>query len=315
MTPLLKVRPFAGVRHLYVKDESVQPNGTFKDRLSECAKNVIDPEAAIVAISYGNTAISLCRILQRPRHALVIFVPRGFAAWELGPTSTGRRIRGTQMLEELDRSAIVVELDLAEGFYDDAALAILARAHGARSSTIVNVTEGLPVPAYVAIIEEIHAQLGRLPDVCLVPFGAGILCNELRDYVARTGSHCAIVPLSVASPDSSAKMLYGPIWVDIDALRENGVAESRHRSPDRTGAERTPYRVFAARENEIRLGVKRATEQNLSCEPSGAVSLGILDRLHELAPDVNLDESVVVCINTGNGIDGFLRGSGVQPLR
>jgi threonine dehydratase len=303
------LQPFSGFQRLYVKDESVQPNGTFKDRLSVCAKDVVPRHATIAAISYGNTAISLCRVLAGDARELVIFIPSDLPSWHLGPSSTGRTLDGATLRREIERFAIVIELDLAAGVYDDDALATIAHRHGACGSPFVNATEGLSVPAYVPIIEEIHRQLGRLPDVCLVPFGAGILCNEIRDYVDRLESQCEVIALAVASPSSIARMLYGPIWVDVDELRLRGVAMSRHRSPDRTGALRRSYPVYAVTDDEIRVGLKRAGEAKVSCEPSGAVGLGVLDRLPVLVPSIDSEHSVVVAINTGNGIDGFFCGS------
>src|SRR5205823_7815678 len=128
-----------------------------------------------------------------------------------------------------------------------------AREHGGYEGQVVNITEGLDVPAYVDIIAEAVDQRGRTPDVCLVPFGTGILCNEIIDFLTDTS--CTVVPLSVARRDSIARMLYGPAWVDVDELAQRGVSWTRHRSPDATGARRTPYRVFGVSEAMAELGV------------------------------------------------------------
>lgn len=116
-----------------------------------------------------------------------------------------------------------------------------------------------------------------------------------------------MVPLSVANPDSLARMLHGPIWLDTEQLGRNGIALSRHRSPDRTGATREPYSVYEVSEGEIRLGLEIARLEGLSAEPSGVVGLGVLHRLEELVPGLRREEDLVLVINTGNGIDGFYK--------
>ena len=198
-----------------------------------------------------------------------------------------------------------VEIDIEMPILDDAVFQGLARSAGLRADRLVNVTEGLDVPAYVGVVAEAVAELGQPPDVCVVPYGAGMLCNEIRDYLQQI-SDCRVVPLSVATPESRARMLYGPVWLDTQALSREGVALSRHHSPDRTGAIREPYRVYAVSEEEIVRGLEVARQVGLSAEPSGAVGLGVLGRLPNLVPGLDPEQHIVLVINTGNGIDGFL---------
>jgi hypothetical protein len=236
---------------------------------------------------------------------LVVFIPEGYGDWILGPSTLGTVLSASRVLAELRQSADIIEIPLHTGRLTDADLQRLAAEAGIVSGNFVNLTEGLDVPAYVDVIKEVVLDLGRPPDVCVVPYGAGILCNEISDHLKSVG-HGRVVPLSVAEPTSMARMLYGPIWLDTGVLARNGMALSVHQSPDRTGAVRKPYPVFLVQEREIIRGMQIAQEAGISAEPSGVVGLGILHRLRDLCPGVRPDEDIVVVINTGNGIDGFL---------
>jgi hypothetical protein len=264
-------------------------------------------------ISYGNTALSLALELERRRSGLAdppdrygcALVPAGLSEWTLGPSSAGTTLSGERVVDRLRAVLDVVELAPGGGLIDDDGVVALARTCRPHARQVVNLTEGIAIPAYVGIIAEAVEQLGRPPDVCLVPFGAGILCNEIMDYLRDYQT--VVVPLSVPRADSLARMLYGPYWLDVAELARNGVAYSRHRSPDPTGARRHPYRVYEVREHEILRGLERAANLGISAEPSGAVGLGILDRLPALVPALQPD-SLVLVLNTGNGIDSFPDG-------
>jgi len=316
-TPLRQLPPLHGIRNLFLKDESVHENGTFKDRLSHLAISRNPSGTTFACISYGNTAVSLARAQRGNRSPdarcgdVVIFLPRTFADWKLGPSSLGSELAASLVIDELRSSAHVLPVDLGSQYLDDDTLKGLAHGMGVPTSKFLNVTEGLDVPAYVDVIREAVDQLGRPPDVCLVPYGAGILCNEIRDHLAALG-HGIVVPLSVGRPDSIARMLFGPLWLDVNALELDGVALSRHRSPDRTGTSRQPYPVWCVRESEILRGLRIATSLRLSTEPSAAVGLGVLPRIEEFVPHFQRKTDTVLVINTGNGIDGFLRGHPVQ---
>ena len=309
-TPLIHLEGFDGYTNLFIKDESVNPNGTFKDRLSSRALERYDLDVTFGVISYGNTAISLSRaISQHSLHRsveLIVFVPQNFENWSFGPSTQGTYLTGKTIIDELRLSSTTVSVELAREL-KDSDLHGLAKAAGLCGSRFVNITEGLDIPVYVDIIVEVIAQLGRPPDVCIAPFGAGILCNEIKDHLNRVG-HGMVVPISVASPTSLARMLYGPMWVDTELLCETGIAFSRHHSPDRTGAERQPYPVFLVREDEILKGLELTKRVGISAEPSGSAGLGVLNRLNEFCPGIDRERDTIVVINTGNGIDGFYKG-------
>ncbi len=311
-TPLYRVRSVRAFSRLFVKDESANLCGTFKDRLSARAVAEAPRDTTFAVISYGNTAVSLAREIWRTneqlgsQHRLMVVTPHQWSSWILGPASTGSSLAAGDVLAWLSKRATVVELDLSEQLLDDAALRDLAGWVGLPTERFSNITEGLDVPAYVPIIEEAVDQIGSVPDVCLVPFGAGILANEVHDYLRACG-HGVLVALTVAEQDSPARMLYGPLWVDHHLLIQEGRSWSRHRSPDRAGRRRDPYPVWRVSRDEVTEGVTFAAWEGLSAEPSGAVGFGVLNRLPEMVDGYDPSTSVTLVINTGNGIDGFRR--------
>lgn len=311
-TPLLSLRPIGAHRNVFLKDESVHPSGTFKDRLARRAIQNGRHDTLFGSISYGNTAVSFAQACASTDWArFVAFVPAGFAEWSFGPSSSGGRASGADFVDAVRaKGAAVLEVDLEAGVLDDIALERLAWAAGLLTNReFVNVTEGLSEQAYAAIGSEAMLQLGEPPDICIVQFGAGILANELHDVFLSASAQTLVIPISTPDPRSMAQMLYGPIWTDVGALETDGHAMSRHPSPDRTGRTRDPYKVYRVSEPQIAKGLAIASELGISAEPSGSAGLGFLDALQEIVPSYDGDKHRVLVINTGNGIDG-LQGRG-----
>jgi threonine dehydratase len=308
-TPLRALGPIEGY-DVWFKDESVLAGGTFKDRLVARAVECSSRGTVLATISYGNTAYSLALELEkRANHGVrgYVLVPEDIEEWVLGPSTSGITVKGPDLLERLARTLTIGRIPVGGEVLDDAAVEQLVReALGGDVDRVVNITEGISEPCYRAIIDEVMQQMEAAPDFVIVPFGAGILCNEIVDYIADAALPTQVIPLSVVDRDSLARMLYGPIWVDIEHLAARGRALSRHASPDRTGAPRIPYSVHAVSDDEVRSGLERARSHGLSAEPSGSVGLGILGRLDELSPLTRPGARVVI-IGTGNALDVLAR--------
>jgi threonine dehydratase len=305
-TPLRAVPEIGRHGPVFIKDESVLPGGTFKDRLSSGAIAEHPKGAVFASISYGNTARSFALAVEAlPNFDFVCFVPVGFRSWELGPSTSGSKITGEQIVAELTSlGASVLEIDLTARFWDDDALRASAQRAGLLDDReFVNVTEGIRRPCYAPIIHEALDQMDVSPAVAIVQFGAGILANEVIDVFAARSPSTVVVPFSTPHPQSIATMLYGPIWINVEQLARAGVAPSRHASPDRTGATRVAYPVFEITDEEIRTGLERAISLGISAEPSGSAGLGFLDRVESIVPGYRPGRDPILVINTGNGID------------
>jgi hypothetical protein len=172
---------------VWVKDESVQPTGTFKDRLTSIAVEESPDGSVVAAISYGNTALSLAvgvNVACEQGRMLNAFVllPNDLRTRRLGPSSSGRFLEGKRLLDRIKSGATVGWLP--SYFVGEDELAMLAAdALGCSPQMVIDLTEGYSRPTYAGIAHEVLSQLGEVPDACIVPYGAGILANEIRDVL------------------------------------------------------------------------------------------------------------------------------------
>ncbi len=160
-TPVLQVPAAgaeAGVAHLFAKDESRNPTGTFKDRCMALAASVARAEGApgIVCASTGNAGASAAAYGARAGLDVVILVPVGTPPAKLAQAAIcGARVVAVQ------------------GTYSDAwamAAAVSASSGWLNATTTFTcpyVVEGTRTVAY-----EIFAAIGT-PDWIAVPIGAG----------------------------------------------------------------------------------------------------------------------------------------------
>lgn len=318
-TRIISDHEIFGVKNLFIKDETSNPTHTFKDRL---AYEMVRPQLESIlagkkphpmtfgSISYGNTAkamgyyvAALNKLHGKEVARAVAFIPPKMVGRTFGPDTSGARVTFKTIKRDLQKTVRVVPLDLSKKIYRPKDLEELARRHKAVVGDFVDITEGLNRPAYVnIIIESIEQQFKASPDYVVVPFGAGILANEIIDYVEEHALHTKVIPVSSGNPDTIAVMLYGPIWVDTKALRLKGKGLTRHEPLDRKGHPRKPYLVYHVRDAEIRRAMRELARIGVTAEPSGASGIAILPRLKKIDPDFDPKKHSVLVINTGDGL-------------
>jgi threonine dehydratase/predicted transcriptional regulator len=318
-TPVISLKGLFGVKHLWMKDETKNPTHTFKDRLAyEMIRPLYErylggkkiPSTTFGSISYGNTAKSmghyvklLNKVTNRNGARAVAFVPPFLEKKQFGPDSNGITIPASKVIDNIKDNCNVVPIDLSKQIYRSADLEKLANKHFSIKGDFIDITEGLNRPAYVnIIIEAIEQQLKQTPDYVIVPFGAGILCNEIMDYINEYQLHTKVIPVSSGDPETIAVMLYGPIWVDTKSLLKKGWGLTRHEDPDRKGRKREPYKVYHVSDKELYNAMDILKKQNINAEPSGASGFAILPQLKKIAPAFNPSKHSVLVINTGDGI-------------
>jgi threonine dehydratase/DNA-binding Lrp family transcriptional regulator len=323
-TPIIVPREtIYGVCNLLIKDESQNPTHTFKDRLAyemirpmleEVRQGKMPKPMTFGSISYGNTAkamghyVSLLNEMAGKKIARALaFVPPALSKKTFGPDTEGNTVKAKDILVDISKTCDIVPIDLSKKIYRPKDLEELAREHKKVTGEFVDITEGLNRPAYVnIIIEAIEQQLRFSPDYVIVPFGAGILCNEVIDYVAEHKLKTKVIPVSSGDPDTIAVMLYGPIWVDTAALLKEGKAFTRHEPIDRKGRNRKPYVVYHVSDEAILDAMKELKKNNISAEPSGASGIALLKHLKKIDPAFQSKKHTVLVINTGNGIGNYV---------
>lgn len=324
-TPLNKYCGLFGIRTLFVKDETKNPTHTFKDRLAyEAVRPIMEAvnlnrsfiRTTFGSISYGNTAYSMghyaSTLNQEVKERVinvVSFIPPSLKDKAFGPNTEGQLIPPGTYLKKMFNDcsdADSVEIDLTKQIYNSDDLEGIARAKRLVSNEFIDITEGLDRPAYVnIIIEAVEQQLKSVPDYVIVPFGAGILCNEVIDYVRDNQLPTKVIPVSSGDPDTIAVMLYGPIWIDTKSLLEKGSVMTRHKIPDKKGKTREQYRVHHVSDEEITDAMKVLRQTEISAEASGASGFAILPRLKKIDPNFHPQKHSILIINTGNGFLNF----------
>src|ERR1700694_4339357 len=301
-TSLVKARNLGkelGLDHLYLKNDTVNPTGSFKDRNVAVATNFALSYGfdTLSCSSTGNLAGSVAASAARAGMRAMVFIPAGLEPGKVGAASA--------------YGATVVEVG---GTYDDvnrlcAELADLYR------WAIVNVTlrpfysEGSKTLAF-----EVVEQLGwRAPDHIVVPVAAGsLLAKTAKAFqelvgvglVDRVATHIHAAQAEGCAPVSTA-IQQGQ--EQVSPVRRKSTAKSRAtatpadgryaaRAVRASGGWATACREEAVVESMALL----AEPEGILSEPAGGV---VVAGLKELVANgrIQHEESVVICI-TGNGL-------------
>lgn len=321
-TPIAHKPNLFGVANLYIKDETQNPTHTFKDRLAyEMVRPTLEAiqnnrehkKITFSSISYGNTAFSMGYYAQKINELAgqevvkaVAFVPPTLKDKTFGPDSENKQVSGKEVINKIAETCQIIDIDLKKQIYRSNDLEEIAKEHNVVLDEFIDITEGLDRPAYVnIIIEAVEQQLKFVPDYVIVPFGAGILCNEIIDYVKDNNLKTKVIPVSSGDPDTIGIMLYGPIWVDTESLLRDGKGMTRHDLPDKKGRTRDQYLVYHVTDDEMRSAMTEMKAAGMIAEASGASSCAIISRLKEIDPGFNPDTHTVLAINTGDGLLNF----------
>lgn len=314
MTPLTRAKRLGkelGLDNLYIKNDSVNPTFSFKDRPAGVAvsKSVELGLPAVGCASTGNLASATAAHAAAANLPCRVWAPEG--------------IEPPKVVQALAYGAEMISVD---GTYDEANR-IAARAGDREGHGIVNINmrsyyvEGSKTLAY-----EAAEQLGwRAPDRVIVPVGSGAMLNaickgfeELAEYDligdssgikvdAAQPTGCAPVVtafqtgnrvLPVESPQTVAKSLAigdpGDGRYVLKRLKQySGLAEQ-------------------ASDSEILDAILLlAKMEGIFTEPAGGVSVAVLKKMAESGL-VDRDETVV-CYVTGNGLKAIEPLIGLLP--
>lgn len=306
MTPLIKADALAerlGLRNVYIKNDSVNPTFSFKDRPAGVAVSKAKEfgMARVGCASTGNLASATAAHAARGGMPCHIFAPSN--------------IEMAKIVQALSYGADYISVD---GTYDDANR-IAAQAGDRLGIGVVNINmrsyyvEGSKTLAY-----EVAEQLGwRAPDNLVVPVGSGAMLNaickgfeelesaslvrggsiqDMRVHAAQpTGcapvvdafanNRDAVTP--VESPDTIAKSLA------IGDPGDGRYVLKRLRQYDGTAVETSDSEIIDA----ILLLAKT---EGIFTEPAGGVAVATLQKMAEQKM-IDPGDSVV-CYVTGNGL-------------
>jgi threonine synthase len=302
-TPLIKCDNLGkalGINNLYVKNDSVNPTYSFKDRPASVAvsKALEFGAKAIACPSTGNLAAALAAHAGKASLPCYVFTPADI---------------------EMNKIAQIIAYDARiisiRGTYDDAnRLAILAS--DIYGIDFANITlrpyyvEGSKTMAF-----EICEQLGwRVPDSIIVPVASGALFCALKkgleelkkigliddDKVRMIGAQAeGCSPIAEAFKNNRDEIK--PIEQPKTIAKSIAIGNPGDGIYVLKIAHETKGLVDSITDEEIIEGIKLlAKYEGIFTEPAGSVTIGLLKKLIE-SGEISRDEEVVCCV-TGNGL-------------
>ena len=253
---------------LWLKLESMNPTGSFKDRGMTVAvsRALAQGARSVICASTGNTAASAAAYAARAGMRAAILLPQGAVA--LGKLAQARAA-GARLLE-------------VRGSFDQALHAASALA-ASGEHVLVNSLNPDRIEGQKTAALEIVEELGRAPDVLALPYGGG---GNTRAYARGFAESAAGIPRLLAGAAARrGDTLASAIRIVDPAHRAEAEAAVR----DSNGA------VVALTDDEIVGAWRRlAHEEGVFCEPASAAGLAAVQKLEP--------SGTVVVVITGHGL-------------
>ncbi len=310
-TPLVhsqKIGPAAGLPNLWLKVESGNPAGSFKDRFGAAAIShmLANGQTRCVATSSGNTGSAVAAYSAaaglRCEIAVVETAPTGKLRQMMAYGAHVYRIRGFGLDPELSSQAFAVLTTIGE--QPEVRLQVSSYIYSVPGMTGVETIS-------FELGEQAEAQLPRSIDHVFCPAGGGGLCVAVARGFARLASEQRIdrsPAIECVQPEGNDTMASAlrdgaeqarPVTCTtrISGLQVPNINDG-HLAVDecrRTGGSGHLVTDEAVWETQQRL----ATEEGVFTEPAGATALaGCL----AAAADGRIDrDAVIVCLVTGSG--------------
>jgi threonine synthase len=302
-SPLLRLERLGeklGLKHLYLKDESFNPTGTFKARglaVAVAQARALGARALAVPTA-GNAGGALAAYASRAGLPAHIFMPKD-----------------APRANKLECEAYGARLTLVDGLISDCARLLAERKEQEGWFDVSTLKEPYRIEGKKTMGYELHEQLGgRLPDAVFYPTGGGVgligmwkafeemealgwIGEERPKMVVIQASGCAPIVKAFAEgkneskPWEKAETVAAGLRVP-KALGDFLVLESLYRSK---GA------AVAVSDEEILASLRELAclEGVLAC-PEGAATVAALPRL--VADGTLGPEDTIVLFNTGNGM-------------
>ena len=317
MTPLIRAERLGeelGLSNLYVKNDSVNPTFSFKDRPAGVAvsKSKELGLSSVGCASTGNLASATAAHAARGGLPCHVFAPGD--------------IETPKIAQALSYGANFVAID---GTYDDANR-IAARVGDARGIGVVNINmrsyyvEGSKTLAY-----EAAEQLGwRVPDQVVVPVGSGAMLNaickgfeELADASLVAGADVESLRVAAAQPRGCAPVVdahrAGSKTV-VPVERPETVAKSLAIGDPGDGryvlgrmGQYSGHAADASDSEILDAILLLAKTEGIFTEPAGGVAVAVL---RQMADEGLVDRGdTIVCYVTGNGLKAVDPLMGVLP--
>lgn len=305
-------------KDVVIKDESQNITGTYKAKHGwmmglDYLQNQYPNKFTYYLGSTGNAAMAdftyadkLNNLLGEEKVTIACFYPKHYDAKQLGPDSKRRNITGLDVRKKLEsyRSGIVLQVDFEEKYWFDdfknnytPCLDLMhQQGFNVNRKNSKDITEGFN-PTYKQVMNEfanqIKQQYGFIPNtLAIVQFGAGMLYDDTKLVIQENNLPIDTLAVSTGNINTIADKICdsSESWQEsLEDLTKKG----------QTIAKKSGDRIYHLSEEEIRKGLQIYANLGIEAEPSGAASLGIIDRINEITKN---EYELIAIINTGNGI-------------
>ncbi len=278
--------------NVYLKDESKNPFGTFKDR--RCAalleRSTDKRELIFVQITTGNSGYSLGMLAQEEERR----TGRSIRVVNIVPKGIPKAIK-----DKLKTCSIVHEVDLTRKIISHDEMIALARRltnYSGPEENILMVEDFGFVNGYRKIVDEI-ADSGVRPTYIFCPVGEGELATELA---FRASEVWPIQPPKIIGVTISSNAILGE--EDFIQKLARSVADklvngySKFKAFVKRFVEQGKMELLMVAENEIQSEYSYLSRVGVSCEPSAAAAFAGAVK-YSLKQD-----DIVVIVNTGKGV-------------
>jgi threonine synthase len=304
MTPLVKAEKLGkklGLNNLYIKNDSVNPTFSFKDRPAGVAVSKAKEFglSAVGCASTGNLASATAA------HA----AKGGFPCYVFAPSD----IEHAKIAQALAYGSKFIAVD---GTYDDANR-IAAQIGDSKGIGIVNINmrsyyvEGSKTLAY-----EVAEQLGwQVPDQLIIPVGSGAMLNAICKGFEELQAVSLLNDVSTIHVHAAQPHGCAPI---VDAFKKGSGEVIPVENPDTIAKSLAigdpgdgryvlkrlkQYRGYAEESNNQEILdaiLLLAQTEGIFTEPAGGVSVAVLKKMVE---DGKIDKNdTTICYVTGNGL-------------
>jgi len=305
-------------KNVVIKDESQNITGTYKAKHGwmmglDYLKNHYLENFTYYIGSTGNAAMAdfayadkLNNLLGEEKITVACFYPKHYDAKQLGPDSKGRKITGLDVRKKLEsfQSGKVLPVDFEEKYWFDdfknnytPCLDLMnKKGFNVNRENSKDITEGFN-PTYKQVMNEfasqIQKQCGAIPKtLAIVQFGAGMLYDDTKSVIQENNLPIDILAVSTGNINTIADKICDSSESWQESLED--LAKQGH-----TTAKNSGDKIYHLSEEEIRKGLQIYTHLGIEAEPSGAASMGFLDKIDQI---VKKDYELIAVINTGNGI-------------
>ncbi len=309
-------------KKVIIKDESKNITGTYKAKHGwmmglDYLINHFPNKFTYYIGSTGNAAMGdfayadiLNNLLGEELVRVVCFYPLHYDNKVLGPNSEGKTITGFDVRKKLEsfKSGKVLQVDFKEKYWFDdfqnnyTPCLDLMNEKGLKvnRNNSKDITEGFQ-PTYKQVMEEfaiqIKNQYGKIPrTLAIIQFGAGMLYDDVKEVIEENNYSIDVIAVSTGNINTIADKICdsSESWQEnIRDLMKKGF----------TLAKNSGDKIYHLSENEIRKGLQICRKINIEAEPSGAASLGFIDRINET---IKKEYDLIAIINTGDGIKNSL---------